>query len=288
MRRVITAIFVTVVTLAVLVLLARPARAAAPTKQSCISANEEAEKLKKKGALRASRASLLLCANAACPRIVRDDCAARITELDNVMPTITFTARDGAADTTAVSVTMDGEVLAKTVDGKPIDVDPGEHTFTFSLAGQPPQTQKLVVREGEKNRHHTIQFGEAPKADAPTGRLVVTSSAGASITVDGRQTTLGRFDAPVSAGSHEVKVSEAGKASATRIVEVKTGSTETLAVTLEPEKRSVLPWVLGGAAVVAAAAVVGGVLLFSSSSSDGKTNPPPNGSLGTVGLASFR
>ena len=286
MRRVIHAVVFTVVF--ALSLLARVASAAPPpTKQQCISANEEAEKLKKKGSLRASRASLLLCANAACPRIVRDDCAARIAELDSAMPSITFTAKNGAQDTTAVSVTMDGEALAKEVDGKPITVDPGEHTFTFTMAGQPSQTQKLVIREGEKNRQHVIQFGEAPKAESPSGRLVVTSSAGAAIAIDGRSTSVGRFDGAVSAGSHEVKVSESGKAASTRIVEVKSGATETLNVTLEPEKRSVLPWVIGGAAVVAAAAVVGGILLFSSGG-DTRTSPPPNGSLGTIGLASFR
>lgn len=272
--------------LVVLLVTARVARAAPPTRQNCISANEDAEKLKRKGSLRAARASLLVCANAACPRVVRDDCNTRIAELDTTLPTITFTAKNGAEDTTAVSVAMDGELLTKEVDGKPVTVDPGEHTFVFTLSGSPPQAQKLVVREGEKNRQYVIQFGEAPKADAPTGRLVVTSSAGAAIAVDGKSAVLGRFDGPVAAGSHEVKVSEHGKIATTKIVEVRTNATETLHVTLEPEKRSVLPWVIGGAALVAAAAVVGGILVFSSSET--KTTPPPNGSLGTIGIASFR
>lgn len=270
---------------AALFFVTRSAHAAPPSKQQCISANEEADKLKKKGSLRAARASLLTCANAACPRMVRDDCNARIAEIDTAIPTITFTAKNGDKDTTAVSVTMDGESLAKEVDGKPINVDPGEHAFTYTLAGSPPQTEKLVLREGEKNRSVVIQFGKASKAEGPAGRLVVSSSANASIAIDGKSGVIGRFDGPVSAGSHEVKVSEPGKMTATRTVDVKSGGTETLNVTLEPEKKSVLPWVIGGAAVVVAAAVVGGIFLFSSG--DSKTTPAPGGSLGTVGLRSF-
>ncbi|MBX3229070.1 MAG: PEGA domain-containing protein [Labilithrix sp.] len=275
-----------VVVVATILLVGRSARAANPTKAQCISANEEGDALKKRGSLRAARASFLKCTNAACPRLVRDDCNLRVTELEAAIPTITFTARDGAQDTTAVSVSMDGESLAKEVDGKPISVDPGEHTFTFVLAGSPPQTEKLVLREGEKNRQVLIQFGEAPKAEGATGRLVVVSGSGAAITIDGKPTAIGRFDGAVSAGSHEVKVSESGKITSTRTVEVKSGATETLDVTLEPEKRSIVPWVVGGAAVVVVAAlVVGGVFLFSS---DDKQVPPPQGTLGGVRMATFR
>lgn len=280
MRRIAFAVVFAVVALLVVV---RTANAAPPTKQQCIAANEDADKLKKKGSLRAARASLLTCANVACPRMVRDDCNARIAELDTAIPTITFTAKNGDKDTTEVSVTMDGEPLAKEVDGKPINVDPGEHSFTYTLAGSPPQSEKLVLREGEKNRNVVIQFGQPTKAElGATGRLVVSSSPSAAISIDGKSSAIGRFDGPVPAGSHEIKVSEPGKVTSSRMVEVKSGGTETINVTLEPEKKSVLPWVLGGAAVVAAAAVVGGILLFSSG--DTKTTPAPNGSLGSVGL----
>lgn len=264
-------------------LFTRAADAAGPTKAQCVAANEQAESMKKRGALRAARASLVTCANPACPRLVQNDCNLRITEIDAAMPTMTFSAKNGRQDTTAVTIAMDGESIAKQADGKAVSVDPGEHSFTFELAGFPPQTQKLVVREGEKNRNVLVQFGEP---EPPSGRLVVTSGPAAAIAIDGRPTAVGRFEGPLSAGKHEVKISESGKIAATRTVEVKANATETLDVTLEPEKRSVLPWVLGGAAVVTAALVVGGVLLLSSSGD--KSVPPPQGSLGGVGLASFR
>jgi hypothetical protein len=272
----------------VLMLYARAAHAAAPTKTQCIEASDKADSLRQSGALRTARVSLLVCANPACPRIVRDDCNKGIAEVDASIPTVAFSARNGGEDVTAVTISMDGEMIAKEANGKAVMVDPGQHTFTFTLAGSPPQTQRLVLREGEKNRNVLIQFGDLPKdgsKDGPTGRLVVSSGAGAAISIDGKATTVGRFEGPVSIGSHEVKVSESGKVTATRMVEVKANATESINVTLEPEKASLFPWIIGGAAVVTAGLVVGGILLFGSKD---KTNAPPQGSLGGIGLASFR
>ena len=278
--------FAFLLTLSALLLSARAARAANPTKLQCITANEDADAQRKKGQLRAARASLLTCANAACPRLVRDDCNMRIGEVDAAIPTVTFTAKNGAQDTTAVTVAMDGESLAKEADGKPINVDPGEHSFTYTLAGFPPQTEKIVIREGEKARHINIQFGDKPKGaeGGPTGRLVVVSDGAATISIDSRSSSVGRFDGPVTVGSHEVKVSQTGKIAATRIVEVKRDTTETLNITLENEKTSKLPWIIGGAAIVVAAVVVTGIFVLKP---DDKTASVPQGSLGGVRMASF-
>lgn len=265
---------------------ARSARAANPTKAQCIAANEKADTQRKNGQLRAARASLLVCANPACPKIVRDDCNKNIPDIESAIPTVTFTAKNGADDTSDVAIAMDGEAIAKQADGKPINVDPGEHQFVFTTSGFPPRMEKVVIREGEKNRHIEIQFGDAPKPEAPEGRLVVTSDTAATISVDGRQNAIGRFDAQVAAGSHDVRVSESGKVTATRIIEVKGNETQTLTIALESEKRSMVPWIVGGAAVVTAGLVVGGILLFSSH--DSKGSAPPQGSLGGIGLATFR
>ncbi|MFO0740410.1 MAG: PEGA domain-containing protein [Labilithrix sp.] len=284
-------VFAIVLALSTLLLVARSARAADPTKEQCVSANEDADALRKRGALRAARTSLLTCVSPSCPRLVRDDCNLRINELDVAIPTIAFTARENTTDTTAVSISMDGQPLVNTIDGKPVAVDPGEHTFTFFLEGYPPQTQKLVIREGEKARGVQIQFGEAPKLveARPDGRLVVVAAPEAAIAIDGKATVMGRYDSALSAGGHEVKVTQPGKVTFTRFVEVKSNETETLNVTLETEKKrsSLLPWIIGGAAVVAAAIVVGGVIAFSSGT-ESKTVPPPPGTLGGVSFASFR
>lgn len=266
--------------------IAAPAYAANPTKAQCIAANEKADSQRKSGSLRAARASYLVCANPTCPKLVRDDCNKSIPDIESAIPTVTFTAKNGGDDTTDVAIAMDGEAIAKQADGKPISVDPGEHLFVFTTTGFPPQSSKVVIREGEKNRHIDIQFGDAPKPDAPSGRLVITSDTAATISVDGRSSAIGRFDGNVAAGSHDVRISENGKITQTRIIEVKGSETTTLNIALESEKKSLTPWLIGGAAVVVTAGlVVGGIVLFSKS--DNKT-AIPQGSVGGVGLATFR
>jgi hypothetical protein len=145
------------------VFFAGPALAADPTLDECASANEDATALQKRGALLSTREKLTLCTNAVCPRLVRDDCAVRLTALEASIPTIVLGAREGANDVTAVTVTMDGKPLTSTLDGKPIELDPGPHAFTFAYGAYGAQTQELVIREGEKARMLTVTFGETPK-----------------------------------------------------------------------------------------------------------------------------
>ena len=148
--------------------IAGSARAAEPARDECISANEDADTLRKKGSLQSAREKLTLCTHAVCPRLVRDDCATRLSDLETAVPTVVLSAREGAKDVTAVTVTIDGKPLATTLDGKPIDLDPGVHTFTFRYAAYPEQTQQLLIREGEKNRGVGATFGEAAAPPAPS------------------------------------------------------------------------------------------------------------------------
>ncbi len=100
---------------------------------------------------------------------MRDDCSERMSEIDKVTPSIAFAAKspDGA-DLTAVSVTMDGALLASRLDANAIMIDPGEHVFQLSSDGFSTVTKKLVVREFEKGRVETITFAPTPKvAPAP-------------------------------------------------------------------------------------------------------------------------
>jgi hypothetical protein len=85
-----------------------------------------------------------------------------------MVPTIIFTVRDGTGnDIAAVTVTADGEPFASRLDGAPLEIDPGEHTFTFEVAGQPLIEKHLVIAEGEKNRRERISFGGASPAPPP-------------------------------------------------------------------------------------------------------------------------
>ncbi len=147
------------------VLLAAPARAADPTKDQCIDANETAQGLRKNEKLRDAEQRLLVCVSASCPGPVRDDCAQRLTELRAVIPTVVFSVKDDAdQDLSDVRVTMDDQPLANKLDGTAIAIDPGPHHFVFESAGRQKEERALVIREGEKDRHERIVLVAAPAA----------------------------------------------------------------------------------------------------------------------------
>jgi hypothetical protein len=147
------------------VLFAVPARAADPTKDQCIDANETAQGLRKNEKLRDAEQRLLVCVSASCPGPVRDDCAQRLTELRSVIPTVVFSVKDDAdQDLSDVRVTMDDQPLANKLDGTAIAIDPGPHRFVFESAGRQKEERALVIREGEKDRHERVVLVAAPVA----------------------------------------------------------------------------------------------------------------------------
>ena len=140
------------------------------TKDQCVDANAKGQDLRRDGKLAQAREQLRRCSDAACPAIVRSDCTKRLDDLESAQPSIVFDVKDpSGADVFDVKVSMDGQPLADRLDGKPIDVDPGPHTFTFESAGKPPVTGKLLIKEGEARRHTRVIVGggEAPPP-APT------------------------------------------------------------------------------------------------------------------------
>jgi hypothetical protein len=135
---------------------------------ACIAASEKALALRKQGKLHAAIGQLAVCAAAACPDEVKADCAQRVEAVRSEMPSLILAAKDGAGnDLSAATVTMDGAPLAGALDGQAITLDPGEHTFTFTVAGQPPLEKKLVLRQGEKDRHESVVLGPAVITTAP-------------------------------------------------------------------------------------------------------------------------
>jgi hypothetical protein len=133
-----------------------------------VTANASAQDLRRDGKLSEAREQLRICNDPKCPGIVRTDCTKRLDELEAAQPTVVFDAKDGAgADLSAVKVTVDGKVLTERLGGSALQVNPGEHTFTFEVAGQPPVTRHLVLREGEKDRHEQVVLG-APVSAQPT------------------------------------------------------------------------------------------------------------------------
>jgi hypothetical protein len=166
-------------------LVASTAKAAEPTKEQCISANESAQALRQAGKLQDARSMLSVCMAQSCPGPVREDCAQRLDEVQRAIPTVVFEMRDTAGrDLTGVNLTIDARpVGAPGVIALPLD--PGPHTFRFEVAGAPPVDKSIVLREAEKDRLVAVvierpaigsrfrprpgEAGDVPSASAASG-----------------------------------------------------------------------------------------------------------------------
>jgi serine/threonine-protein kinase len=128
-----------------------PAEPGKPTKEQCIDANETAQRLTRAGSLGPAQEQVEICLDSACPEPIRVDCGELEKQIRLSMPTVVFEAHDkSGATVTAVKVTMDGKTIAERLEGSPLYVTPGKHTFVFESPGLPRTSKTLVFNAGEK------------------------------------------------------------------------------------------------------------------------------------------
>jgi hypothetical protein len=154
--------------LALGILGAGTARAQSITKQECIDAFTDAQHHRESGKLAQARKELRLCASDACPALLHNDCLTWLADVEHLVPSVVFAARDvDGHDLLDASVSIDGEVLASPLDGRPVDVDPGEHVVRFTAPDRQPHEERVLLREGEKVRSLTVTMkpieGRAPE-----------------------------------------------------------------------------------------------------------------------------
>ena len=147
--------------------------AAPPTKDECVDAHAKGQDARDGGKLSQAGKLFLLCADAACPELVRNDCARFADEVERLQPTVTFAARDGAQrDLVDTQVYVDGALVAPRLgDGKAYDIDPGPHAVRFVHAGQETIVE-VVVSQGEKGRALVGTFASAPAPSPAPAPLV--------------------------------------------------------------------------------------------------------------------
>lgn len=183
--------------LALAVLLAAPFASADPT---CISAYEQTQTLRKDGKPLASKAQAAICSRESCPALLTKDCTKWLAELDALVPTVVLEPRTPAgALRTDVRVKLDGAPLNEKIDGKPVSLEPGAHTFVFEADGAAPVERALVLKEGEKNKKVIVTLAaaaptaETKSADRPVplgvwlfgGATVVALATSAVFAIDG-------------------------------------------------------------------------------------------------------
>jgi len=147
--------------------LAIPRSASADEVATCVKASEQGQQLRDDGKYKRAQEQFMVCARDVCPSIVRQDCAEWLGSLDKSMPSVVISAKDGTGrDLSDVKVTVDGQPFTDKLDGKPMPLDPGEHTLHYETAGAPPVDDRIVMHAGEKNRQITVRLG-APVAPPP-------------------------------------------------------------------------------------------------------------------------
>jgi hypothetical protein len=127
--------------------------------EECTQAHLRAQRLHKQWKLKAARAELLVCLRPECPAIARNDCGPWLAEVETEQPTVVVSAIDAAGrETNDVRVAVDGELVGERLDGRPIDLDPGEHVVRCEMSGAPPVERHLFVKVGDKNEAVRIHF----------------------------------------------------------------------------------------------------------------------------------
>lgn len=136
-------------------------------KSECAAAYEKSQESRSAGRLREAKEELVVCAQEDCPAFVQSDCAQWLGEVQREMPTIILSARDKKnQEVSTVRVSLDGQVVLEELDGKPMEIDPGQHLFRFEIEDAEPVEQKIVVRQSQKDRVIEVSFAPPEEAGA--------------------------------------------------------------------------------------------------------------------------
>jgi len=155
---------------------------------ACIASSEQGLALRRAGRLQEARRQLASCTVPGCPEELRTECVKRIDAINAALPTLVVGAKDpGGNDVHAATVTIDGTLAAATLDGRPIAVDPGEHTVRVTAPGLPSAERRLVLGEGDKARHEAFILGAAEARARPA---IPEAALETSPTAGGTQRTL--------------------------------------------------------------------------------------------------
>ncbi|HEX4627933.1 MAG TPA: hypothetical protein VH137_04005 [Gemmatimonadales bacterium] len=166
------------------------------------------------GRLTLARQTFLTCAQSACPTLVQADCARFGEELDRIVPTVSFAARDtsGGDLPDALVYVDDQPTPVRLDDGKSYDLDPGRHTVRFVYDGRETKVS-VVLSQGEKGRNVIATFGDgagvsrstqqasapaAAEARLPAGPLFVVGLGAAAAIAGGVLVVAGLKEVPSS------------------------------------------------------------------------------------------
>lgn len=138
--------------------------------QQCATSYETAQRERGKGAFLEATQAAQACSQIECNALIVQECIKLLEQFKAETPTIVFSARNGRGDEIAnVKVEIDGKVVSERIDGLPIALNPGLHTFRFQTEGEDPVEIKHTARVGDKNRLIEVQLGKPVPVGPSTG-----------------------------------------------------------------------------------------------------------------------
>jgi hypothetical protein len=146
------------VVVALLWLIAFPAEAQTDA-AACADAFERGQVQRREGKLLAARRDFVFCAQQQCPEAIQQQCTSFHTDVDKMVPSIVISAIDSRGrDVVDVSVRIDGKPAGARLEGKPIELDPGEHIVRLEREGMKPVEQAVLVAEGQRAKLVRIEL----------------------------------------------------------------------------------------------------------------------------------
>lgn len=169
---------------------AAPARARAadpvtappsPDARACADAFEDGQRARRDGAFVRARRLLLVCSREPCSDALRPTCTRWLAEIEQRIPSVVVSLRSASGeDVRDARVLVDGIVVAEQLDGRAVELDPGERVLRVESARATIE-KRVVIAEGEKARGLPLRLEASPSAPdtsapssarAPRGRSV--------------------------------------------------------------------------------------------------------------------
>jgi hypothetical protein len=164
---------------ALLLSAATPAVAHADEKSECAEAGNAAGPLRTAGKVKEAREDLIRCSQASCPKVIRDNCASDLNDVNAELPTIVLRAIDNKGnDIARVKVVAGGNPVVDSLDGNAIPFDPGQVKLSFSADGYRPRDMDVVIARGEKARVIKVVLESIDNPDRPPPAPPPPSSGG--------------------------------------------------------------------------------------------------------------
>ena len=147
----------------------------------CNPAYEQADLLRKQpDKLIEAREKLRVCSRSSCKAWMVKDCTKWLEESESKVASIILVAtRENGSEMLDASVTMDGKPFAAHLDGKALEIAPGEHTFVFTFTDGKRAARTATIKEGQKGQTISVTLGNAkpePEPAKPTPAPAPASS----------------------------------------------------------------------------------------------------------------